>query len=1024
MDLSESELISRISQANSFRVEGDIEEISTFSIYTILMGLYPNNQVYIMMERFFGKSPFESDSEDSQLLYVKEIENLLNLPGGPIKPIVSVHKNKPDDSWDFMLILPSQGFIPPKIYYRNSKHKHLKLPPLISFLLENKLKTNEIEENKESISGGMLKTYQIVEEQDFPIMNSVQQNEGGWWALFRIFLIISSKCEDYLKRMTSWTPTFYAMQKYFKEAQIDLKQIGLHSDWSERQAWVEDQKLLVLQALNEKISMWEANTNKVCDATNTFADRLEFWKRIINTSKDNANATPKKPFSYNNIDTSIQKSNVKIKKNWKFSASKFTFKNLIRDEIVYVDKTLFIKEVLDDTSDAILITRPRRWGKSINIDMLKTFLGNNGDEKINKQNKALFTEKRKLIINGFSNSSASQKLAIATVNNGDYVEMHAGKYPVIFISFPEVSMEVGIDIREIIRKKFGEAIQSAYVEHRYVLEKLIERLKDGYDEDLEKDIKTFRSFYNDEPNANLEKSIKFLSRVLCEFYHEQVFILIDEYDRPFNHLFSTESYNTVVKFMRDLLSPAIKETKYAKKVVMTGILRCAKDDLFSGINNVSLNSVTNQRYSECFGFTESEVDKILREASVWNTEEDLELNKRQVASWYDGYNIGGHKIYNPWSIMNCLYYSREGEEDIYRAYWIDTGSQNELQYLFKNFTCEEELSELLRTGYLILENQLPIKINMADVSNDKGQFFSLLLHSGYLTPFQAPIEKNYGRNIIRSDSRNRKGIYVIPNKEVKKFVFDILIKNWVENLNIPSPELCKLMNLLNENLENTYEYISIIKNQILNHWGGDNHKEVDFQNLIGSPNLYAGIAGTNEPRHRLLSEVRNEENKRLDSMYLPIIGKSTCVVIHEYKKLYNTELPQVNKTTFEAIMQIYDKGYMNAALSMYELDNYNNYYSHIIVRAMVFYQLTAQTKWNLNFIYHIHEIRDAIKIRDYLKMNQNVLATCKTKKELKNLLRLIVGPEQEEDISYITKGLKRKHLTNKKGTKLKKSDKN
>ncbi|CAG9334233.1 unnamed protein product [Blepharisma stoltei] len=168
MDLSDKELIRRIAFANFSKACGKVQEISDFSIYKTLERLYPNNQVSIVMERFFGKSPFESGSEDSQLLYVKRIENLLYQPNSRMKPIVSVYKNQSEGSWDIVVILPSQ------IYYRNSKHEHLKLPLLIEFLFKNKLKTNEIEENKENIIGGMLKPFKNVTN-----MDSVDQNKGA-----------------------------------------------------------------------------------------------------------------------------------------------------------------------------------------------------------------------------------------------------------------------------------------------------------------------------------------------------------------------------------------------------------------------------------------------------------------------------------------------------------------------------------------------------------------------------------------------------------------------------------------------------------------------------------------------------------------------------------------------------------------------------------------------------------------------------------------------------------------------------
>ncbi|CAG9334228.1 unnamed protein product [Blepharisma stoltei] len=1011
MGLSDKELIGRIIFANFLKPEGEVQEISDFSIYKILGWLYPSNQVSILMERFFGKSPFESGSEDSQLLYVKRIENLLGQSDGRMNSIVSVYKNHFEGSWDLLVILPSQDRVPPKIYYRNSKHEHLKLPPLIEFLFKNKLKANEIEENKENIIGGMLKPFQIVAQEDLSNMDSVHQNKGGWWALFRAILIILFKNEDFLRLMPSWNYTFYEMQKYFKEKRIELSRIDLPPDRSNRQAWMEDQKLLVLQTLNEDISKWEANTNKVCDVTNTIAYQLEFWTKIMNTSSDSLDITPRKPFSCQIIDTSKQDSNIKIKKNWEFACSTFSFEDIIRDEIVYVDKTLFIKKVLDDTDYAILITRPRGWGKSLNIDMLKTFLSDEKDERINSMKKALFTEERKSIINGLSNSSDSQKLAIATVDNGKYIENHARKYPVIFLSFLEC--EIYENIEEEIHECFGSAISYAFKEHEYVVNELKRRLAENYDKQLAKEIEMFYKFYNNDPNSELLVSIQFLSKVLYKFHQKKVFILIDEYDRPLNCSFSKDSYDTIVQIMDNMLTYWIQyNADYVEKAIITGVLTW---DLPS-LNNLMVNSVVDRYFSEYYGFTESEVDKILREASVWNTEEDLELNKRQIASWYDGYSSGGLKIYNPWSIMNCFFAAQSGEENIFRDYWIDRGNDYELKRLLKNFTCKVELSELLRTGYLTLESELPTRVNIARVSNNKKQFFALLLHSGYLTPLHKSKKENTERRIVYSESINKQRIYVMPNREVKKFVFHILIESWLGNLEnkIPDFELSELISGLNENLEKSERYASIIKNEILNYFDNDDHYEIDFQILIEWHSLITGIPHAEEPRHTLLSKVINKENS--EAIYLPIRNRSACIVVHEHKKLISTTTYEVEKTTFNALIQIYEKGYMDDALNMYETNSYCSYYTHIVVRVMVFYKMEGYPNWNLKIMFRVHRIHDAIEIRNALKLNKIQLKNCKNEADLDELLESIVGPINEEEkqieqeMGLVEINLKRKSL--------------
>ena len=393
------------------------------------------------------------------------------------------------------------------------------------------------------------------------------------------------------------------------------------------------------------------------------------------------------------------------------------FKSIIENNNYFVDKSLLIKEVIKAQKQVILLPRPRRFGKTLNLSMLKYFFD------INQTKENLFL-----------------KLNIWQTEN-EIVEKYA-KYPVIFLSFKDAKENNWILCQELIISE----ISSIYTKHIYLLENslLAENEKSEY----------LRITNKNATNIEYQLSIKKLSDYLQRFYKQRVVILIDEYDTPIQASYK-KYYENAISFMRNLLSGAFKDNPSLYKGVITGILRISRESIFTGLNNVTVHSVLDDEFSDKFGFTEIETKEILKDFNV-------PTNYEIIKKWYNGYKIGTTTdIYNPWSILNYALSFKSG----FKPFWVNTSSDELLKEQLKSRDenyIREQLLKLINNE--TIEKNIDENFVFPDLDKNKELLWSLLIFSGYLTQ-ESKIDYN---------TFNIK----IPNYEIK-LVFKNIILNWL-----------------------------------------------------------------------------------------------------------------------------------------------------------------------------------------------------------------------------------------------------
>ena len=356
------------------------------------------------------------------------------------------------------------------------------------------------------------------------------------------------------------------------------------------------------------------------------------------------------------------------------------FKKLRTNDYFYIDKTKFIEEILNDGAEVKLFTRPRRFGKTLNMSMLKYFFDIRGVEENKKLFKDLYIE-----------------------NSPYFIEQ--GNYPVIFISMKGIASD---NFDEAL-KKIREKISELFDEYKDILTYLDEF-----------DSKKFKDYIiGNIDKAKLENSLVFLTKILNNYYKEPVILLIDEYDSLIINAYENGYYKEMINFLKGFYGDVLKTNDYLKFGILTGIIRVAQAGIFSDLNNLDVHTILNNEYSEYFGLLENEVENILLN---YNIEYKLE----DVHSWYNGYKFGDKKIYNPWSILNYTKYK------ILKAYWVNTSSNVVIKEMLKN----SDLSVLKSLEDLFNKKDVIVSIsdNIAlGNSLSSSEIWELLLFSGYVT---------------------------------------------------------------------------------------------------------------------------------------------------------------------------------------------------------------------------------------------------------------------------------------------------
>ena len=355
-----------------------------------------------------------------------------------------------------------------------------------------------------------------------------------------------------------------------------------------------------------------------------------------------------------------------------------------QSQYYYVDKTLMIKEFLDQKPLVSLFTRPRRFGKTLNMDMLRTFFE-------------------------ISDEDTSKYFVGTNIwKCGKTYRDHQGKYPVIFLTFKDVKF----DSWEITLDKIKELLQAEFGRHQILLnsDKLAQYEKEYF----------LRILNGTASEVDLTSALEKLSLMLKKHYAIAPIIIIDEYDTPIQEGYSKDFYDEIIGFMRNFFSGAFKDNKNLSYGFLTGILRIAQESIFSGLNNLNVNSIMDSEYDQFFGFTHQEVHEMLEYYNLLDKEEELK-------NWYDGYLFGNEEIYNPWSVINYV-----SKNCVPQAYWVNTGNNEILDDVLKVVTDDitERLHALLQGDSVVA--RIDQNVVYRALSEDPGNIYSLLLVAGYL----------------------------------------------------------------------------------------------------------------------------------------------------------------------------------------------------------------------------------------------------------------------------------------------------
>ena len=396
------------------------------------------------------------------------------------------------------------------------------------------------------------------------------------------------------------------------------------------------------------------------------------------------------------------------------------FERIVREDYYYVDKTLLIEELLINRAPVTLFTRPRRFGKTLNMSMLKCFF----DVKNKEENKKLFENLK--------------------IYNSEYMS-EQGKYPVIFISLKDLKGDTWEKCFENLKK----TMYKIFNKYEFVREKLNIVEKREFDKiwemrDSEESFKT---------------SLLDLSNYLNKYYGEKVIILIDEYDAPIINAFDKGFYNEAINFLQTFYSSALKTNNSLKYGVLTGITRIIKEGIFSGLNNLYVNTILSKDYSEYFGLLESEVIEMLEYF-------DMKYKIEEVREWYDGYIFGESEVYNPWSIVN---YVREKE---IKAYWANVSGNTLLENMLDH-AGESVYDDLKRfTDGESIEKYISDGTTIKSLLNNDDEIWQLLLYSGYLTKDEK--QKEIDVTSEYTDVYNLR----IPNKEIRKYFGNMFLNKF------------------------------------------------------------------------------------------------------------------------------------------------------------------------------------------------------------------------------------------------------
>ena len=516
------------------------------------------------------------------------------------------------------------------------------------------------------------------------------------------------------------------------------------------------------------------------------------------------------------------------------------FKKLRIKDYYYIDKTMYIKDILDNKSEIVLVTRPRRFGKTLNMSMLKYYF-----DCTKKDSKELF-----------------QGLKI--LEKEEKYTSKLGYYPVIYVTLKDA----GLMNYNLMMMQLKTIMMEVYYEHRYVLEK--EEMSEG-------ERKIFNRMLSAEANdIDIMNSLKILSKILYQYYNKPVILLIDEYDVPLQNAYIEGYYEEAVSFYRTFYGATFKDNPYLEKTVITGVSRIAKESIFSGANNFKVFTVLDDEFSDDFGITEEEMEKIIQDFGI---EEDRE----EIKKWYDGYRIGNTEgIYNPWSILNYL------TDKKLMQYWVNTSSNDLIKLVLKNSsTIKEKMERLLKDE----EIEVPINLEtiIVGIENNEDNIWGLMLGTGYLKVTEVV---NLAEHIYKVK---------LPNYEIK-LLFQQIINDWFRNKVMGNDLKSILKDLVTLNLDEFERKFRVLVKEMFSYMDvGENTAENFYHAFVLG--MLVGLKDT-----YYVNSNRESGYGRYDIMLEPK-DKNGNSFIMEFKVLDDMEEKTIEDTIKNAKKQIEEKGY-------------------------------------------------------------------------------------------------------------------
>ena len=522
------------------------------------------------------------------------------------------------------------------------------------------------------------------------------------------------------------------------------------------------------------------------------------------------------------------------------------FKDIMESGYYYIDKSLFIKELLDMKGKVNLFIRPRRFGKTLNLSMLRYFYEDTGDMKKNEEHKSLFH-------------------GLKIMEQGETYTEHMGNYPVINLTLKSAKQPSF----ESAYSKLRKAIADEFQRHQYILAngKINEE-----DKKLYQKIADRKAEYDDYSGA-----LEFLSKCLYQATEKKTVILIDEYDVPLESSYFRGFYEEMVDFIRSLFESALKTNDYLQFAVITGCLRISKESIFTGLNHLNIISVLDKKYSEHFGFTEQEVIQMM---SYYEVESRFSTMKE----WYDGYLFGDTEVYNPWSVIKFLFDLYSDVEAFPRPYWINTSSNDIIKDLIMRADRETkgQIEELLNGG--TLDVQVHEEVTYGDMHSSGENLWNFLYFTGYLTK--------------ESEYFKESSIFLrvrIPDTEVKT-IYQTTILNWFRN------------RIKKENFQNLYRALEDgDAERIRDILSGQLFQAISFYD--SAENFYHGfLTGIlSQSEDYIVKSNRESGNGRSDIMVKSpsLRGKAFVVEVK-----VSDSIDELNEDAGKALEQIYDKKYM------------------------------------------------------------------------------------------------------------------